>query len=122
MSTAEEKVAVATNTAAPLAEEMKRKYGEIYRLDLTLAPDDDTEIELTYIFRRPSTASFNRYMKNMSNDMIKASKAFLKDSIVPEQAELLEQDWERYPALVMSLGDKLLTMLGLSKSANLTTL
>ena len=103
-------------------EELKANYGKIYQLDLTLAPDDNTEIEKSYIFTKPSTASYDRYVKTTSAGPTKALKAFMFDNIIPEQKDQLEADLEEYPALTLSAGEKLLSMLGLSKTSNLMKL
>lgn len=101
---------------------LKEQYGKIYQLNMTLNPDDDTEIEKSYIFKRPSTASYDRYVKGAANGMTKALKTFMFDNIIPEHQAALENDLEEYPALTLSAGEKLLAMLGLSKSANLMKL
>lgn len=103
-------------------EELKAQYGKVYQLDLTLTPDDDTEVEVSYIFKKPNTASYDRYVKTASNGMTKALKTFMFDNIIPEHRFKLEADIEEYPALTLSAGEKLLSMLGLSKSANLMKL
>jgi len=109
-------------SAALNPEELKAKYGKVYQLDLTLTPDDDTEIEVSYIFKKPTTASYDRYVKTGSNGMTKALKTFMFDNIIPEHRDKLEADLEEYPALTLSAGEKLLSMLGLSKTANLMKL
>lgn len=109
-------------TTVPTTEQLKAKYGSVYQLDLTLNPDDETEVNVSYVFKRPTTASYDRYIKTASNSMTKSLKTFILDNIVPEHRAKLEADIEEYPALAMSAGEKLLSMLGLSKSANLTKL
>lgn len=101
---------------------LKEKYGKIYMLNLTLNPDDDTEIELSYIFQKPTTASYDRYVKSAANSMSKSLKTFMFDNVIPEHKEKLEKDMDDYPALALSAGEKLLSMLGLSKTANLMKL
>jgi isopenicillin N synthase-like dioxygenase len=103
-------------------EELKAKHGKIYQLDLTISPDDDTEVEVSYIFQRPNNASYDRYIKTASAGATKALKTFMLDNIIPEYKAKLEADLEEYPALTLSAGEKLLNMLGLSKSANLKML
>jgi hypothetical protein len=103
-------------------EDFKKKYDKVYQLKLTLEPDDDTEIEVFYIFKKPTTASYDRYVKTASNGMTKAIKTFMFDNVVPEHRSKLEADLEEYPALALSAGEKLLSMLGLSKNANLMKL
>ena len=103
-------------------DKLKLVYGKIYQLNLTLTPDDETEVEVGYIFKKPTVASYDRYVKAAANGMTKALKTFLFDNIIPEHRDKLEDDLEEYPALTLSVGEKLLAMLGLSKAANLTKL
>ena len=103
-------------------EQLKAKYGKIYRLDLTLNPDDETEVNVSYVFKKPSTASYDRYLKTASGGMSKALRSFMFDNIIPEYRAKLEADLEEYPALTISAGEKLLSMLGLSKITNLVLL
>lgn len=105
-----------------VVDQLKEKYGKVYQLNLTLTPDDDTELEVSYIFKKPTTASYDRYVKTASNGMTKSLKTFMFDNIIPEHEEKLKADVEEYPALALSAGEKLLSMLGLSKTANLTKL
>ncbi|MNP78743.1 hypothetical protein D3C76_1764310 [compost metagenome] len=88
----------------------------------TLEPDDQTTVDLEYIFKRPTVTSFDRYVKTTSQSATKALRNFILDNIVEEQATKLEADLEEYPALSLAIGEKLLTMLGLSKDVNLKLL
>ena len=103
-------------------EDYKAKYGKVYAVGATLTPDDYTEIEKVYYFKKPSIASYDRYVKTASNGMTKALKAFMFDSIIEENKELLTTDLEEYPALAISVGEKLLAMMGLAKDTNLRML
>ena len=71
------------------AEEMKEKYGKVYRV---------------------------------AQGATKALKTFLFDNVVAESEADLEADLEEFPALALSIGEKLLGMLGLSKQTNLKML
>lgn len=109
--------------SAPTEEDiLKKKYGKLYLVSLTLEPDDNTEVELDYHFTKPATASYDRYVKTMSNSMTKASKAFILDNVINEDEERLKSDLEEYPALALSVSEKLLSMLGISKTTNLRLL
>lgn len=44
------------------------------------------------------------------------------DAVLPESAGALTADLEEYPALSISVGEKLLAMMGLSKETNLKKL
>ena len=101
---------------------LKAKYGKIYRVGVILTPDDDTEIAKCYYFRAPSVASYDRYVKTASNNATRSLKTFLMDAVLPESAGALTADLEEYPALSISVGEKLLAMMGLSKETNLKKL
>lgn len=60
-------------------------------------------------------ASYERYVKLSSNSAVKALKTFVMDNICEEQYKKLGDALEEYPAMCISLGEKLLNMLGLSK-------
>ena len=94
------------------AEEMKEKYGKVYRVGATIE----------VYFKRPSTASYDRYVKTTAQGATKALKTFLFDNVVAESEADLEADLEEFPALALSIGEKLLGMLGLSKQTNLKML
>lgn len=103
-------------------ETYKAKYGKLYSVNATIEPDDSTTVELEYLFQKPATASYDRYVKSTSQSPTKALRAFVMDNVIEEQAEKLEADLEEYPALALSVGEKLLHMLGLSKDVNLKLL
>jgi hypothetical protein len=106
----------------PTNEDLKSKYGQIYRVSTTVQPDDDTSVDLEYVFKKPNVASYDRYVKTAANGATKALQAFLFDNIVDEHQKKLEDDLEVYPALALGIGEKLLSMLGLSKDVNLKKL
>lgn len=102
---------------------LKAQYGDkLRRINVTVEPDDDSEVELEYIFRRPTAASYDRFIKTAQSGMLRATRAFLADSVIPEQADALNADMEEYPALAMSISEKLLVMMGLAKNVNLMKL
>lgn len=116
------KKAESTQTSKTL-EELKSKYGgKLYRVNVTIDVDDDTNIEKEYHFKRPSTGAYDRYVKTTANGATKALKTFLFDSVTEESRSQLEADLEEFPALTLSLGEKLLGMMGLSKNTNLKML
>lgn len=109
-----------TNSATQ--NDFKTKYKKVYQVKATLEPDDNTTVNLEYVFKRPSVPSYDRYVKATSQSPTKALRNFILDNIVDEQATKLEEDLEEYPALALAIGEKLLTMLGLSKDVNLKKL
>lgn len=107
-------------------EELKKKYAgegqKVYCITNTVAVDDDTEEEFIFLFRKPKPASYDRYVKTISNSVSKASKTFAFDNIVDEQRDELKDTLEEYPAMAISLADKLLRMLGLADTTSVKKL
>lgn len=107
-------------------ESLKQKYSgtdeKIYTVTTTVQVDDDTEEEFSYLFRKPKPASYDRYVKTISNSVTKASKSFVFDNIIEEQRDDLKKTVEEYPAITISLADKLLRMLGLADTTSVKKL
>lgn len=107
-------------------ESLKQKYSgtdeKIYTVTTTVQVDDDTEEEFSYLFRKPKPASYDRYVKTISNSVTKASKSFVFDNIIEEQRDELKKTVEEYPAITISLADKLLRMLGLADTTSVKKL
>ncbi|WP_206458918.1 DUF6848 family protein [Anaerovorax sp. IOR16] len=100
-------------------EELKKKYGKVYEVKAEIEPEGEFEtVELIYYFVKPKAPSFNRYIKTVSQNSMKATKTFVIDNIVEEQLADIEDKFEKYPALCIGIGEKLLNMLGLPKSTN----
>ena len=107
-------------------ESLVKKYSgtdeKIYTMTTTVQVDDDTEEEFSYLFRKPKPASYDRYVKTISNSVTKASKSFVFDNIIEEQRDELKKTVEEYPAITISLADKLLRMLGLADTTSVKKL
>ena len=104
--------------------QLKAKYSgeKLYKISMTLHPDDETEVPVRYFFKRPGNPSYNRYVKTASKDMTGALKTFMFDAVVEESKEQLTSDLEEYPALAISVGEKLLSMMGFTDLSNLRKL
>ena len=104
-------------------EELKSKYGKVYRIGMTVFEDDETEIELVYHFKRPSVASYDRYVRSLAQiGASKASKQFMLDAVVEEDEARLTADAETYPGVAVAIGGKLTDILGLTNAVNLKRL
>ncbi len=107
-------------------EKLKEKYSgngeKVYTVNTNVMIDDDTEEEFSFVFMKPKTASYDRYVKMLSNSATKAARTFSMDNIVPEQRDYLTQTLDEYPAMSISLADKLLRMLGLADSTSVKKL
>lgn len=98
---------------------LKKKYGDVYEIGTVVDDDDVNEgRRLSYYFRKPSVASFNRYLKTASKNMASATTAFVVDNIIEEQREPFERECNTYPGLALGLGQKLLSAIGLGDNVN----
>lgn len=103
-------------------EALKAKYGKLYRAGITVPVDDDTSEEYSYLFKRPSVSSYDRYIKTASQiGITKASRVFMMDCVIEENREQLEKDMELNPGIAISIGNKLTEIMGLG-TANLKML
>lgn len=75
-----------------------------------------------YYFKRPTVPSYDRYIKTAAQGITKASKAFMLDAVIDEDAERLTKDMEENPGIAISIGNKLTEILGLTGTANLKKL
>ena len=107
-------------STAPLNEtRLKEKYGKLYEIEVTVDEDDEKEgRKISFLFKKPSAASFSRYVKGMSKDLVKSTDNFACDNIIEEQLEAFKQECDVYPALSLNMGQKLLNILGLSDNVN----
>ena len=112
-----------TAAAAEKFDELKAKYGKVYRVGMTIPVDDDTEKEYAYHFKRPSVPSYDRYIKSAAQAGItKASKVFMLDAVVDEDRERLLSDMEENPGIAITIGNKLTEILGMTNTVNLKML
>jgi hypothetical protein len=116
----------ATETKEERMERLRKKYkemdGKIYEITTIIQEDDDEETEFDFIFRKPGVPSYERYAKLSGTSTVKALKTFVLDNICEEQNAELKDTLEEYPAMGISLGEKLLNMLGLSKDTRVKKL
>lgn len=105
---------------------LKRKYSEsgekVFEVTNTFEIDDDREESFTFLLKKPKTASYERYVKTVSNSSTKANKMFVLENAVEEQKEYLSATLEDYPALGLSLAEKLLHMMGLASTTTIKKL
>lgn len=105
---------------------LRKKYkeidGKIYEIVTSIQEDDENEVDFDFIFRKPGTPSYDRYVKTSGTSGTKALKTFVLDNICDEQHDKLKDTLEEYPAMAISLGEKLLNMLGLSKDTTVKKL
>ena len=96
------------------AEELKAKYGKVYKVGVTIPVDDIDSLDMTYYFKKPSLPAYDRFVKTMNKvGASAASKRFLMDAVVDEDKE---------PGVAITVGNKLSEILGLTDSVNLRKL
>lgn len=109
-------------------DDLCRKYaekgmrGRMYIVTTNLSQDDDMDRTMEFLFAEPKAASYDRYVKTASVSSSKAMRTFVLDNICPEQRRDLEKLLDEFPAMGISLGEKLLYMLGLSKTTTVRRL
>lgn len=100
-------------------ENVKKKYGEIYEISVVVDEDDENDgRRLVYYFKRPTTASFNRYLKTAGKNMATSTSNFVIDNIIEEQMQPFKEECDKYPGLALNLGQKLLSAIGLGDNVN----
>lgn len=103
-----------------------RKYKESgksgFVVTTNLSQEDDMDDNYAFLFNEPKAASYDRYVKTASVSSTKAMRTFVLDNICEEQKKELELLLVDYPAMGISLGEKLLYMLGLSKTTTVRRL
>ncbi len=98
---------------------VKAKYGEVYEIGTVVDDDDENEgRKLSYYFRKPTTASFNRYLKTAGKNMATSTTTFVMDNIVDEQRDNFVTECAKYPGLALGIGTKLLSAIGLGDNVN----
>lgn len=100
----------------------KGMQGQMYIVTTNLSQDDEMDRTMEFLFREPKAASYDRYVKTANVSSSKAMRTFVLDNICQEQKQELEQLLNEYPAMGISLGEKLLYMLGLSKTTTVRRL
>lgn len=101
---------------------LREKYPKAYKVEYTFDIDDETTETREYVFKKPSTASYDRFVKTTANSPTKASRAFVLDNIISEQLAAITADFEEYPAMPLGLVDKLFALLGLGKDVSVKKL
>ena len=105
------------------AEELKAKYGKVYKVGVTIPVDDIDSLDMTYYFKKPSLPAYDRFVKTMNKvGASAASKRFLMDAVVDEDKERLVAVMDEYPGVAITVGNKLSEILGLTDSVNLRKL
>ena len=98
-----------TNNQTPARsseEQLKAKYGgKLYRVGITVPVDDESEKEFSYYFKRPTVPSYDRYIKTAAQGITKASKAFMLDAVIDEDAGKMRESI----ATLKNVGDSVST-------------
>lgn len=109
-------------TAKDLQEVYKNSGEKVYLIINNIQLDDDTEIVFEYLFKKPKTASYDRYIKTINSSASKAAAMFTTDNVVPEQRDILRETLVEYPAMAITFAEKLLKILGLADSTSIKKL
>ena len=100
-------------------EDIKKKYGIVYEVSADITPQNDYETkEIKFLFKRPTAASYDRYIKSISKNASMALEMFCRDNVIDEQKGELGEIIKEYPMLTISMGQKLMAILGSSDNVN----
>lgn len=120
--TAAERTAIYTNIS-PLAQRVNNYIQTQHSSIAAVAKDIGySRTTVSRYFKRPTVPSYDRYIKTAAQGITKASKAFMLDAVIDEDAERLTKDMEENPGIAISIGNKLTEILGLTGTANLKKL
>lgn len=117
----EKKVTETANTALSI-EELKAKYGLIYKIGVNITIDDDTEKSVELIFKKPTANNVDRFIKRASDSTSKAAKNLVYDCIIEEYKEKLDAALEEYPGCALTFAEKLMSVIGGTGETNLKLL
>lgn len=92
------------------------KRRKTYRVNIVLENEEEGQdpIELGYRFNEPTPIQFNRYVKELAKDTLKAAKNLVLSNIFPEDKEKLLDDMEKYPGLLLTITPKFMGMMGVT--------
>lgn len=108
-----------TGNSGSFEEKMKAKYGVLYEIGVTVDEDDKTEGRvIIFLFKKPTIAVFNRYLKNAKKNIAASTAVFTSDCIITEQEEQFREECERYPGLSLNMGSRLLETIGMGDNVN----
>lgn len=102
--------------------EKKAEGATGYVVETNLSQDDEMDYSLSFLFKEPKPISYDRYVKTSPSSHSKAMRTFVLDNICDEQRKDLDDKLDKWPALGISLGEKLLYMLGLSRTTSVRKL
>lgn len=98
---------------------LKERYGTLYYISQRVDNDDENDGRLIeFYFKIPTQASFNRYLKNAGKNMAVSTTVFVRDNVISEQKDRLEEEFRKYPGLSLSIGQKLLAAIGMGEETN----
>lgn len=98
---------------------LKERYGTLYYISQRVDNDDENDGRLIeFYFKTPTQASFNRYLKSAGKNMAVSTTVFVRDNVISEQKDRLEEEFRKYPGLSLSIGQKLLAAIGMGDETN----
>ena len=106
-------------TGEDLVKSLREKYkttgGKAYEVKVSFNEDDDEEKTYDFIFKRPNTASYDRYVKTSAASTSKALKMFLLDNICLEQEKIWKKHWKNIRLCQLVSAKSFLICLGLAR-------
>lgn len=87
-------------------EALKAKHGDIY----LLTADMEEEGTLEVVVRKPGRPQFGRFAEEVARDTYRAMNNLFFECLVEPEADRMRGLFERYPGLLMSLANRLLSL------------
>lgn len=66
----------------------------------------------SFAFKEPTPAQFTRYLKELSKDVVQASKNIVLSNVLGDDRERLVKAMDEYPGIVITIAQRFLQMLG----------
>ena len=99
------------NTANETVNNLEKKTYDV-TVVLESSVENEDEKKFSYTFSEPKPGQFQRYIKEVSKNVVQASKNLVLSNIAQDEREKLIKDMEEYPGMVITIANKFLAMLG----------
>ena len=102
---------------AKRVEELQKRYGEVYEVEVRWTDESGTERSLTFVCKRPSIEVVDRFVKEVGAKPSQAIRNFVASCMVEPSYKDMEDTFKRYPGVYMTLANKLNDILGFGAEA-----
>jgi len=90
------------------AQELKDKYGDVYRL----SSENDEGDMLYFYFRKPTRPDLARFAQELSKDLLKSTNNLVYGCLVAPDVEEVKKMAVEKPGMILALGGELQKLIG----------